>query len=43
MGTNASVCSVCQYKLMMLHTKHNNKQRIVIILNPTEDMESFVE
>ena len=30
-----SVCSVCQYKLMVLHTNaHNYKQRVAIILNP---------
>ena len=43
-GTNANVCSVCQYKLMVLHTNaHNYKQRVAIILDPIEHTESFVE
>ena len=43
-GTNASVCSVCRYKLMVLRTNARNyKQRVAIILNPIEHTESFIE
>ena len=38
LSTDVNVCSVCQYKLMVLHTKaHNHKQQVAIILLSTRN------